>query len=70
MTSCRGCSVPRANHYAYFYISCGLGQYYTVLDLQDFSKDNETDGQEIIGSKRASAEKNDNKKDTKKDMKA
>jgi len=46
----------------------------SVLDLQDFSKGNETDGQKTIGNKyeaaNTPAQKNDNKKDAKKDMKA
>ena len=37
MTSCRGYSVPQANHYAYFYIRCGLGQYYTGPDRYHFT---------------------------------
>jgi len=41
-----------------------------MLDLQDFSKGNETDGQEIIGNKdeaaNTPAQKKDNKKDTNK----
>ena len=37
MTSCRGYSVPRANHYAYFYINCGPGQYYTGPDRYHFT---------------------------------
>jgi hypothetical protein len=45
-----------------------------VLDLQDFSKGNETDGQKTIGNKEKTAntpaQKNDKEKDIKKDMKA
>ena len=45
-----------------------------MLDLHDFSKGNETDGQKTTGNKdetaNTPAQRNDNKKDTKKDMKA